>query len=450
MKQSDTVLSGSTAFGTERVLSLLLRLAPPVMAAQLIQALYNVVDSYYIGRYDGRGLAALSVIFPLQLLISALAIGTGVGVNTRMAAHYGRGESREAEECAGTGLALAIILWAAFALLSAALLRPYTAASLTSPRSRAFALTYGRIVCVLSLGIFLESCWTKILQAQGDMKTPMIAQITGALTNIVLDRLLIFGAGPFPELGVAGAAIASVIGQFLAAAIVGRRALHLPPEWPAARQCLPKICRSGAPSALMNASCTVYIVALNLILVRFSDEAVTILGLYYKLQSFLLIPVMGLCTCIVPLLSYNYAAGKRERCRFLVRDCLLLCALFLAAGTLVFELLPGALLHLFTDDAAILEGGATALRIIALSFVPIALTVILPTSFQALGRIWQSNALALLRQIGLLIPLAWLFSFLGLTWVWAAFPIAELLDALACVLLWRRERPLRERPGQSK
>lgn len=194
MKQSNSF------FGTEKVLKLLLRLAPPVMLAQLIQALYNIVDSYFIGQYSKDGLAALSVIFPIQLLISALAIGTGVGVNTLMSKFYGLSKEKEAKATAGVGFFLSVVSWAIFATISCGVMGIYTKLSISTPQAQDYACTYGRIVCGFSFGIFLESNWSKILQSKGDMKTPMIAQVVGAITNIVFDYLLIFGIGIFPNL----------------------------------------------------------------------------------------------------------------------------------------------------------------------------------------------------------------------------------------------------------
>lgn len=431
-------------FGTEKVLKLLLRLAPPVMLAQLIQALYNIVDSYFIGQYSKDGLAALSVIFPIQLLISALAIGTGVGVNTLMSKFYGLSKEKEAKETAGVGFLLSVVTWVLFAVISCGIMGIYTKLSLSTPQAQDYARTYGRIVCGFSFGIFLESNWTKILQSKGDMKTPMVAQVIGAVTNIVFDYFLIFGIGFFPELGVAGAAIATVAGQILAAAIVSIKGFHKIPALDKIRGYIKPIYKAGIPNILMNALCTIYIVALNLILVSFSDDAVTVLGLYYKLQMFCLIPVMGLTTCIVPILSYNYAAGEVKRCKLIVWESVAISAVCMAVGTLAFEIIPTQLLRIFADgEPVILEIGTVALRIIGISFVPIAVSLVIPTYFQAIGMGKQSIILTILRQIGLLIPLAWVFSFLGLNYVWLAFPITEVITAAVGYFLYRKF-PMRE------
>lgn len=213
-------------YGKEKIGRILLKLAPPVMLAQLIQALYNIIDSLFIGRYSDTGLTALSIVYPLQLLMIALAVGTGVGINTVMAAKLGGGRKRQADECAGVGTPLAVVLWFLFALFCWIIMPAYARLSTNSQAVIEDVILYGRIVCVFSFGLFLESIWTKILQAEGDMKTPMIAQIMGAVTNIILDPILIFGMFGFPKLGIGGAAIATVCGQVVAALIVGRKGVR--------------------------------------------------------------------------------------------------------------------------------------------------------------------------------------------------------------------------------
>ena len=216
-------MTTSELFGTEKISRILWKLAPPVMLAQLLHALYNIVDSLFVGRYSGSGLTALSIIYPLQLLMIALAVGTGVGINTVMAAELGTGRQDRAETCAGVGTPLAAGLWLVFAAACWVVLPGYARISTHAEAVIRDVVTYGRIVCVCSFGLFLESVWTKILQARGDMTTPMIAQILGAVTNIVLDPLLIFGLFGLPELGIAGAAVATVTGQVVAIGRVGFR-----------------------------------------------------------------------------------------------------------------------------------------------------------------------------------------------------------------------------------
>lgn len=425
-------------FEEKSVWKILLRIAPPVMLAQLIQAMYNIVDSYFVGRFSEDGLTALSVVYPIQLVAIAVAVGTGVGVNTLMSRHYAHQEQRRANETAGTGMVLALISWVLFSLLSVLLMRPYVQLSADSPAAVEYAVTYGIIVCVGSVGLFLESIWSKVHQARGNMRLPMIAQIAGALTNIVLDPILIFGLGPVPALGVAGAAYATVAGQLIAAAITAS-GFRKPPK--AIRMWIytKKIYKLGFPSIFMQMLFTVYIVALNIILAGFSDEAVTVLGLYYKIQSFFFIPLGGLETCIVPLLSYTYAKNEYTRCKKVLTNSLLLAMGFMLVGVACFELIPAQLLGIFHPAPDVIAIGVPAFHLIGASFVPAAISLLMPVFFQAIGEALPSVLLSLTRQIFCLIPIFWLFSKIGLNYTWLAFPLAEVITSSLGLLLYARQ-----------
>ena len=421
-------------FDSDRIGSVLLRIAPPVMAAQLIQSLYNIVDSYFVGQFSAEGLTALSILFPIQLVITAIAAGTGVGVNTLISRYDGQGRHSRALSVAGTGTMLAFLSWLLFALISGLLLAPFVHASTQSARVAGEALTYGYIVCI---GVFLEGTWTKVHQARGNMRLPMAAQVAGALTNIVLDPLLIFGLGPFPALGIAGAAYATVAGQMLAA-LITVSALRRPPVWREARFYIQRIYHLGYPSILMQALYTVYIMVLNLILAGFSDQAVTVLGLYYKIQSFFFIPLAGLQTCIVPFLSYTYAKKAYRRCQGIIRFAIVLAMSLMLVGVACFELIPQTLLRIFSSDAQVLAIGVPAFRIIGISFIPAVLSLIFPVFFQAIGKALSSVLLSLTRQILCLIPLFWLLSKISLTFSWAAFPLAETITGILSLILYFR------------
>lgn len=330
----------------------------------------------------------------------------------------------------------------------------FAAASTDSPAVAEHAVTYGTIVCVGSLGVFLESTWSKVHQARGNMRLPMLAQIAGAVTNIVLDPVLIFGLGPMPELGVAGAAYATVAGQVLSALIVssGRRR---PPNARVFFSYAARIYRLGYPSIFMQMLFTVYIMALNMILAGFSNAAVTVLGLYNKVQSFFFIPLSGLQTCIVPLLSYTYAKGAYPRCRQVVKDSVLLAMSFMLVGIACFELIPAHLPGIFTADPLVLEIGVPAFHIIGTSFLPAVLSLIFPVFFQAIGAALPSVLLSLTRQIFCLIPVFWAFSKIGLGYTWLAFPIAETITgALGLILyahrvhIWARYKGAVHKPGR--
>lgn len=417
----------SSMFGTERIEKILLRIAPPVMLAQLIQALYNIVDSYFVGKYSGEGLAALSVIFPIQFVIIALAVGTGVGVNTYMASLFARKRYKEADEVAGTGIVYALIMWGVFSLIAILGLKQYVILSVKSPLAVNYSMIYGEIVCIGSMGIFLESIFTKVHQASGNMRVPMIAQVCGAVINIIFDPILIFGWGFIPEMGIAGAAIATVAGQVVAAIITGIGAFRKPPQLASIIKYGEQIYRLGYPQILMQILMTLYIIIFNIILGGFCDEAVTVLGLYYKLQTFFFIPLISLQTCIVPILSYNYARNDSERCRKVMTQSMLISVALMFIGVLCFEFIPDKLIMIFSSNQEVLKIGEIAFRVIGISFIPAVFSLIFPVFFQAIGNAKSSILLSLTRQIFCLIPVFWLLSFIGLDFAWAAFPIAEII-----------------------
>lgn len=425
-------------FGSERISKILLKLAPPVMLAQLIQALYNIIDSLFIGKYSDSGLTALSIIYPIQLLMIALAVGTGVGINTIMAAKLGGGDKRKADEFAGVGTPLAMALWLLFALVCWLIMPAYARMSTNSETVIRDVILYGRTVCAFSFGLFLESVWTKVLQANGDMKTPMTAQIIGAVTNMILDPLLIFGLFGFPEMGIGGAAAATVAGQITAAAIVAKKGFRKPP---AKRQYLghtAMVFRLGAPNILMQSAYTFYIFGLNLILAGFSDQAVTALGLYYKWQTFFFIPLGAMQTCIVPVISFNYAARNIERCKKMLTTAIGFGLALMAVGTICFVTIPARMLRVFTADSQVIEIGRIGFRFIGLSFLPMVTSLIFPVFFQAVGASLKSSLLTLIRTVILFVPLGFLFSRFGLNWFWLAFPITELLTSAAGVIYYRQ------------
>ena len=428
----------SEFFGTERISRILMRLAPPVMLAQLIQALYNIVDSFFVGRFSDTGLTALSIVYPLQLLMIALAVGTGVGINTAMAYFLGTRDRKRSDEAAGISTALSLVMWAVFALLVAVLMPAYARMSTESEAVIADVIVYGRIVCVCSIGLFLESGWTKVLQAEGNMNRPMAAQILGAVTNIVLDPLLIFGLFGLPALGIAGAAIATVAGQIVAAAIVWRGGYRRSPAQALYPALVRRVYRLGIPNILMQSAYTFYILGLNLILSTFSDQAVTALGLYYKWQTFFFIPLGAMQTCIVPVISYNYAAGSLDRCRKTLRESILAGMALMLIGTLCFELIPGPMLRFFSRDAEVIAIGTYGFRWIGPSFLPMVTSLIFPVFFQAVGSAGKSSLLTILRTVVLFVPLGWLFGHWGLHAFWLTYPVTELITTAVGFLFYRQ------------
>lgn len=428
-----------STFEEKNIWKVLFKVAPPVMLAQLILAMYNIVDSYFVGKYSGSGLTALSVIFPIQLIITAVAVGTGVGVNTNMSGCYAQNREERAHETAGVGSMLAFISWLVFAVISTVFMRAYVKTSAGSQEVVEYAVIYGKIVCIGSISLFMDGIWTKVHQAGGNMKRPMIAQILGALTNIVLDPVLIFGMGPVPEMGVAGAAYATVAGQTVAAAVTFYKGFYKIPPKEKILGYVKQIYSLGFPSIFMQILYTVYIVALNIILAGFSDSAVTVLGLYYKLQSFFFIPLIGLETCIVPLISYAYAQRDYGRCKGIMTDSFIFAGSFMIVGIICFEFIPAQLIQIFSSETAVIEIGVTAFRIIGLSFIPAVFSLLTPVFFQAIGGAIPSIILSLTRQIFCLIPIFWLMSKIGLNYTWMAFPAAEIITGGVGIFLYIRQ-----------
>ena len=295
------------------VVKLLLKLSPPVMLALLIQSIYNIVDRFFVSRYSATGLTALSLIFPIQLLMTALATGTGTGINILVSRMDGTGETKSQADIVKSGLFSGFFNYVIFACAGLLLIRSYFSISSDQIPVREQGIQYAQIIFAGSLGLFIESNCTKILQAKGNMFTPMIAQVTGAVINVILDPILIFGMFGMPESGVAGAALATIAGQ-LAAMLITLAAVFRIYRFQGKirlQNCI-RIYRAGIPSIVMQSLYTLYIIGLNLILKQFTEDAVTVLGIYYKLQTFFFIPLMGLQQVILPVISFHYGAGKKN------------------------------------------------------------------------------------------------------------------------------------------
>lgn len=428
----------SQLYGTEKISEILFKLAPPVMLAQLIQALYNIVDSLFVGNYSDSGLTALSIIYPIQLLMIAVAVGTGVGVNTVMASKLGIGQKKEADEYAGVGTPLAVVLWLIFAIVCWLIMPAFAKMSTSDEAVITDVISYGRIVCVFSFGLFLESIWTKVLQANGDMKTPMLAQIFGAVTNIILDPLLIFGMFGLPQMGISGAAIATIAGQIVSALIVLKKGYRKSPAKSAYPRCIKKIFQMGIPNILMQSAYTFYILGLNLILSTFSDQAVTALGLYYKWQTFFFIPLGAMQTCIVPIVSFNYAARNIERCRKTLSTSLYFGWALMLIGVICFLTIPSQMLQVFTQDVLVIEIGTVGFRFVGISFLPMVTSLTYPVFFQAVGSSLKSSLLTVIRTVVLFVPLGYLFSRFGLNYFWLTFPITEIITSIVGFIFYRQ------------
>lgn len=418
---------------------LLLKLSPPVMLALLIQSIYNIVDSCFVAQYSLSGLTALSIIFPIQLLMTALGTGTGTGLNILISRMDGNGDTARQRDVVKSGLYLGIWNFLIFTCIGMLLIGSYYTISSNQAEVRAEGIQYAQIIFLGSFGLFMESNCTKLLQAKGNMMTPMLAQVAGAAINLVFDPIFIFGLFGAPELGVAGAAIATIMGQW-AAMLITLKAVFRTYDVRGTfrfKDCI-QIYQSGFPSIIMQSLYTLYIVGLNLILKQFTEDAVTVLGIYYKLQTFFFIPLMGLQQVIVPVISFNYGAHDIKRVNDTLRYSILISCGVMALGTFIFMAFPKELISIFAGSTPILNIGTLALRIISVSFLPASFAMMFTVYFQGIDKGKCSVFITVLRQIILLVPLAWLFHFAGLNYVWLTFPVTESIAMCCCCLLYHR------------
>ena len=436
--------------GTMPVNRLLVTMAAPMMLAMLVQALYNIVDSIFVGRICEDALTAVSLAFPIQTLLIAFGTGTGVGMNAILSRSLGCHDRATAEKAARTGVFLTLVSYVIFVLVGLFLARPFFVSQTMGQANQDQIVQYGvdylKICCVLSIGIFIELVFERILQACGYTFYTMITQMCGAIINIVLDPILIFGLLGFPAMGTTGAAVATVIGQIVSgilAFVINRKknqevTVSLRKIRPEGRM-IAEIYRVGVPSILMQAIGSVMYYGMNLILMPFTSTASAVFGVYFKLQSFVFMPVFGMNNSVVPIIAYNYGAGKRSRMIKTIKLGIFYAVCIMLLGLAVFQLLPDKLLLLFNATDHMLDIGVPALRIMSLAFVFAGACILCGTVFQALGNGIYSLFVSVLRQLIVLLPAAFLLSkVVGLSAVWWAFPIAEIASIITSGLLMAR------------
>ena len=418
------------------VTKLLFKMSPPVMLALLIQSIYNIADSFFVAKYSGEGLTALSIVYPVQLLITALATGTGAGVNILISRLDGKGETEAQHDIIKSGLFLNMFHFLIFAFAGNILANAYFSLSTGNIVVKAQGILYSRIIFIGAFGLFTESICTKILQARGNMLIPMTAQITGSVVNIILDVILIFGIGKIPAFGIMGAAIATVIGQWMAMmitllAVIKKYSLKGQFKLDACKQ----IYINGIGSIVTQSLYTIYIVGLNMILKIFTEDAVTVLGIYYKIQSFFFIPLLGFQQVLLPLFSYHYGAGDSRRNREILNCSIIFSVGIMAVATGIFFLFPEKLVQIFSTEPAIVAIGRYAFPVISISFIFAGLTIVITSYLQGIAHIKTSLFIIVLRQIVLLVPLAWVFHFIGLNAVWWTFPVTEIIASMTGVFI---------------
>lgn len=431
--------------GTMEVRRLILTMSLPIMISMLVQALYNIVDSMFVARVSEAALAAVSLCYPIQMIMVAVACGTGVGINALLSRYLGEKKQEKASQVAMHGLFCAICNWLVFAVIglffSEAFLRLFS----DDVQIIMMGISYMQICTICSFGVFVQITYERIMQSTGNTIYNMVIQGVGALINIILDPIFIFGLGPVPALGTAGAAIATVIGQIVAMFLgiiitqkkireiqLSVRGFHLD------GMVMKAMYRIAIPAILMQSIMSFMTVMMNMILAPFSEMAVSVFSIYYKLQQFVFMAVLGMNNALIPILSYNYGANQMERIREGIRFALWMSCVIMAIGTVVFQLFPTQLLYLFDAKETLLSIGIPALRTISVSFVFAGISMVLCSVFQALGSPNHSLLVTLLRQMVILLPLAYGFSSaFGLDMCWWSFPITEVLCALLSLYLLR-------------
>ena len=421
--------------GTMPMTKLILSMSLPAIFSMTIMAMYNVVDSIFIGQYSQEGLNATSLAYPLQMLLIAVAVGTGVGINSLVSRKLGEKNFEEANEVATHGMLLSFFSYALFLILGLFISRPFMALYTSNESIIEYGTQYLTVVLCFSLFAIIQVTIEKTLQATGDMIFPMLFQLTGAVVNIIFDPLLIFGIGPFPQLGVTGAAVATVFGQFcgmLFAVLVIFFKSHIVKisfrNFKLSFQTVKNIYAVGFPSIIMQSIGWVMIVGLNGILAS-SEASVTVLGVYYKLQSFVFMPCFGLNQGVMPIIGYNFGARNRKRLYSALKHGIIIGVVIMAAGTIAMWTIPEQLISMFGGTEELMNIGVPAFRIISVCFIPAAAGILFTTLFQAVGKGIRSLIMSFARQLLLILPIAFIFSKIwGLGKVWYAFPIAEIFS----------------------
>lgn len=425
---------------------LLANMATPMIISMLVQALYNVVDSIYISQISESAVTALSLAFPVQNLQIGFAVGIGVGVNSLLSKSLGQRDQEAANRTAGNGMVLMLMATAAFMLFGMFGVRPYYAFQSTVAETVEGGIVYTRICCLMTLGIFMEILGERLLQATGRTLHTMITQGTGAIINIVLDPILIHGRFGLPAMGIAGAAWATVIGQWVAAMLAlyfnekqnpevsfGVRYAKL--EGKTVRQIL----TVGIPSIVMNSIGSVMNFGMNQILQGFAETATSVFGIYFKLQSFFFMPLFGINGATISIIAFNYGARKPERIVKTLKISATVALILMLVGLLAFQLVPDLLLGMFNPSEEFLIIGRSALRTISWCFPIASVCIILGASFQALGNGIYSTVVSICRQMVVLLPAAYLLSLTGnVNNVWLAYPLAELMSAAVTVFFFVR------------
>ena len=438
--QAAATVNTSDKMGNMSIPKLLFGMSLPAMFSMLVQALYNIVDSVFVARISQDALTALTLAFPMQMVVTAFAIGTGVGINSLVARKLGEGDKETASQVAQLGLMLALIIAVFFAGIGYVTAKYYIALFTSDANIYEMGFQYLAIVMTFSFGQCIEVILNKTLQATGNMLTPMISMLCGTVTNIVLDPILIFGYLGAPAMGIRGAAIATVIGQIVAllvtlvVLIFRKQEIHIffRKGFRPTKENFIGIMKVGVPSIILNAIGSITTTVMNAILIVYSNTAVAVYGAFYKLQSFAFMPIFGLNQGSMPIMGYNYGAHNRKRFVAAFKLALAVAVLIMCFATALFMAIPNLFLMLFNADVNMMSIGERAFRMLSLGFIPAAFSVIYTAMFTSVGFGTRSMLLMLLRQLILCVPFIYLLGRLfGLDYLWLGYGAAELISAIA-------------------
>lgn len=432
--------------GVQPVGRLLAGMAVPMMISMLVQAFYNIVDSIFVSRISENALTAVSLAFPLQNLMIAVCVGTTVGMNALLSRSLGAKEQEAADRAANTGIFLSLASYVLFLVFGLTCSHAFFSAQTTVAEIVDYGTVYGKICLGGSIGIFCQFTFERLLQSTGRTHLSMITQILGAVINIILDPILIFGLFGAPRLEVMGAAVATITGQCVAAVAALIMNLKCNPEihldlkkvrWHGPT--VKNIYRIGFPTIVMQCVGSVMVFGLNRVLISFTTTATAVFGAYFKLQSFIFMPVFGLNNGMIPIIAYNYGARKPDRVKQTIKLAVITAVCIMAAGTAAFELAPGFLLSFFDASPHMLSIGIPALRIIGTCFILAGFCITAGSVFQAIGNPIDSLVVSVCRQLVVLLPVSWLLAQTGnLTLVWLAFPIAEIMSLTLSAIFLRK------------
>ena len=426
--------------GVMPVTKLIITMSLPIMASMLVQALYNIVDSIFVAQISENALTAVSMAFPLQNLMIAVATGTGVGVNALLSRNLGAKNYERVNHIANHAVFLAVLSYLAFVAIGFCFTESFFRSQTDIEEIVVYGTQYTRICLCVSVGLFMQVFFERMLQATGKTVLSMITQGAGAIVNIILDPILIFGWFGMPALGVAGAAIATVGGQIVSGILgiilnqkknteIRIQLKGFRPDFALIKQ----IYGIGIPSIIMASIGSIMNYGMNIILLGFTSTATAVFGVYFKLQSFIFMPVFGLNNGVIPVIAYNYGAGNRERVVKAIKTSAVIALLIMSVGVILFQTIPDVLLKMFDASETMLFIGVPALRVISLSFIFAAVGIACSSAFQALGYAFYSMLMSIVRQLVVLLPVAYLLSMTGeVRLVWFAFPIAEVVAIILC------------------